>query len=516
MDRESSGDFKVVFLTAAFFFLSMLLVLYHRQIYGFETRSALFVREMLEGGNLLVPQLYGRPYTDYPPLFFLMQYICSLPLGHVNALSISIPSAVSASLLIVLTFWFVRRHLDTTAALACALCLAGLPEFWLKAQKATLDMLLALECSAALICFFEANISRTNARHWKIAGYFFVIAALFTKGPVGLLLPLFCWFLYLLLQKKFPEIIKTVPEWIAVCTMGLCLEAFIFFVTGGPDLLKEAISDQFLSRLGGKANKPFYYYFAYLVLAFGPWLFWAAVESFLLKKKYQCLEISTKPFLALIREKKDLFLFIFSWATGMILPFMLSASRHGRYLLPSFVPMAILLGLIIYSLSSGIPKGISKRIYKIFFFGFLLIFASVLSVLVLDPVSSGRPYWTFLLLSVLAILVVFKGRKLNLRIKTIFIFSMMLIWATSSVCLITEPALSRKNNALEFVSCTEKDLAPQAKVVLFRIRPDKNGIKYALFSKAYPDRLIFISRPEELVDISPPFMLATFEKYMET
>jgi len=128
-------DVRHLVATTFLFIFSIFLVLPFRDIYGMEVRAAVFVRGMLEGGSLFVPSLYGSPYTDYPPLFFLLEYLASLPTGVPTALSVAIPSSVSALCLICLAFLFARRFFSKDAAIVSALVLSGMPEFWLKAER---------------------------------------------------------------------------------------------------------------------------------------------------------------------------------------------------------------------------------------------------------------------------------------------------------------------------------------------------------------------------------------------
>ncbi len=80
-------------------FLLVLLLAYtwaqpFREIYGLEARNALMAREMLEDGLSLIPKALGRPYPDYPPLYFWLETVFSMPLGHVTPLSAVLPSAI--------------------------------------------------------------------------------------------------------------------------------------------------------------------------------------------------------------------------------------------------------------------------------------------------------------------------------------------------------------------------------------------------------------------------------------
>jgi len=68
-----------------------------RDIFGLEARNALMAREMIENGLTLIPRAMGRPYPDYPPLYFWFAYLFSVPVMKVTPLTIVLPSAISAA-----------------------------------------------------------------------------------------------------------------------------------------------------------------------------------------------------------------------------------------------------------------------------------------------------------------------------------------------------------------------------------------------------------------------------------
>ena len=94
-----------------------------RDIYGLDVRNALMAREMLENGITFIPRAMGQLYPDYPPLYFWLEVLFSMPLGHINTLSVVIPSALSAIGLIALTFRLgceINRRVGWLAALITA------------------------------------------------------------------------------------------------------------------------------------------------------------------------------------------------------------------------------------------------------------------------------------------------------------------------------------------------------------------------------------------------------------
>jgi 4-amino-4-deoxy-L-arabinose transferase-like glycosyltransferase len=136
-----------------------------RDIYGLEARNALMAREMLEGSLSLVPKVLGRPYPDYPPLYFWLETLFSWPFGHVCTFSAVFPSALAASGLVVLSY-YLGREISYRAGWLTALILATCPEFWLKGSRATIDMLLAFEVTLALFFLYQKYKEERPVRRW--------------------------------------------------------------------------------------------------------------------------------------------------------------------------------------------------------------------------------------------------------------------------------------------------------------------------------------------------------------
>ena len=52
---------------------------------GFETRFALFAREMFANGPSWFPATFGQPYPDYPAISTLLIYLVAIPPGEAKS-----------------------------------------------------------------------------------------------------------------------------------------------------------------------------------------------------------------------------------------------------------------------------------------------------------------------------------------------------------------------------------------------------------------------------------------------
>ncbi len=84
--------------------------------------------------------------------------------------------------------------------------------------------------------------------------------------------------------------------------------------------------------------------------------------------------------------------------------------------------------------------------------------------------------------------------------------------AMAAEAMLIEPWISQRESGRDFVRQTEADIAPTIPVVLYKINPDGDGIKYALYSNRPSEDLSFAHTPAELGGHPLPFVLVAFAK----
>ena len=121
-------------------------------LYRTESLRAIIGRECLHG-HWLYPVLYGEPFLTKPPGHYAAIGLCSLPFDDVGAASARLPSAIAATVTVLLMFGLFRRALGERAALLAAVLLPC-SVLWLdKAPSAEIDMTLVAWVTAALVLF---------------------------------------------------------------------------------------------------------------------------------------------------------------------------------------------------------------------------------------------------------------------------------------------------------------------------------------------------------------------------
>src|SRR5262249_7101335 len=169
-----------------------------------EYRYAEIPREMLAGGDWVVPRLAGFRYFEKPALSYWVS-AASLALVGENAFGLRLPSALAAGLCAWLVALGVRRAGEGAEAslLSAGVLLTSGLVFGVATYK-TLDALFTLGVTASLVCAFLAGEGdgRRRLALWALAGAA-AGAAFLTKGLLGFALPAIVLAPYLTCERRW-------------------------------------------------------------------------------------------------------------------------------------------------------------------------------------------------------------------------------------------------------------------------------------------------------------------------
>ena len=154
-----------------------------------EGRNAEVAREMAESGAWVVPTFNAIPYLDKPALYFRAVALSFGAFGR-SETTARLPSALSATALVVMMFVFCRRVYGERTAALTVLVLATTPLVIGFARLVIFDMPLTLFVSAAILAGYLAEEDPGPARRrWLLLGAAASAVATLIKGPVGFLVP---------------------------------------------------------------------------------------------------------------------------------------------------------------------------------------------------------------------------------------------------------------------------------------------------------------------------------------
>ena len=289
--------------------------------------------EMLRSGQWLVPTLDGLPFFHKPPLFYWLT-AAALSLFGPTLWAARLASLLGAAVAAVALHGFVARRSDAGTARCTVLVLLTQPFFYVGAQFANLDMLVAGCISVAILAAASAALEIEQGRPARgaLAGAYAALAlGLLAKGLIGALLPALTILAWLLWTRRWRLLGRLL--WLP----GLLLFALIALPwvvemqRRYPAFFDYFIVEQHLRRYvqGGFNNpQPFWFYAPVLLLLSLPWSGWL-------------LATLRRPALAApADDPQRLRVLMWIWLGVIVVFFSLPRSKLVGYVLPALPPLA--------------------------------------------------------------------------------------------------------------------------------------------------------------------------------
>lgn len=301
-----------------------------------EGRYSEIPREMLEGGDWVLPRLNGVLYFYKPPLPYWL-HASAMGVGGTSLGVLRFwPAAIS--LLGLLGTYLAARHLYGRLAglLSSAILGSSLLYFGLS-QVITLDPFVSVFMSLALYCYLIGLYAPPGrGRRWLFAGFYTGISlAVMSKGLMAIAIPgaiIGLWFLIM-------------NEWRRLRDLHLGMGAIIFLVIAGPWHVAAWLSSphwfdfyivhehfqRYVSDVSDR-TQPFWYFFVLLPIALLPWTVFLPQSLWFFLRDWRN------------RSERPAAWFLMIWAGFVVVFFSLSSSKLPTYILPAMPPLAILMG----------------------------------------------------------------------------------------------------------------------------------------------------------------------------
>jgi 4-amino-4-deoxy-L-arabinose transferase-like glycosyltransferase len=324
-----------------------------------EPRQAIMAKEMMDRKDYIHPYLNGKPYLEKPPFYPWMIIAASQVKGTISEFSSRLPAALSATLLVLVTYFLGCSLANPLTGFLSALILALNYQFLSNARESVMDMTFA--CFIGLTIFLNYICVSRGKRSYFILSFIPAALGVLTKGPAGLVLPAMVTFFYLVSRK---ELKRFILPFTVGCIISAALSS-IWFILAGPEYIKEFILRQNITRYTNAFDhiETLYYYFHKLFINFLPW-------SFLL------------PFATYHAFKRKIW-FPLIWFFSIFLFFEFSTSKRAIYLLSCYPACALLCGIYIKDKWSGLLANPITNIL-IGIFAFLLFVMPISSVFMLN------------------------------------------------------------------------------------------------------------------------------------
>lgn len=305
-----------------------------------EARRMVVVQEMLKSGNWLLPTMNGEVYLAKPPLlYWLMALSCKLCKTQAEW-AMRLPISLMAVTLAAFFLHRARRYLGLAPAVFGTAMLATSPDFIEYARSAQIEMPLALTCALNVFWFFDHL--RTGQRRWLYLSFAALGCAILTKGPVALIffVPPALLFSLVSRDKAMLRALGSPKGWLIA--LAIALPWFLYILVGHSALLDHVINEDIAGKIAGATRRsPLYTYPLSLAGAFAPW-----VLLLFYRPLSQVRRIWTSP------EQRYFLIF----AVVPVLILSLVSEKHGKYLLPIFPALALVLGAWCHEFHAGLEN----------------------------------------------------------------------------------------------------------------------------------------------------------------
>ena len=299
-----------------------------------EGRYAEIPREMIATGDGLTPRLNGVLYFDKPPLYYWLT-AASIRVFGLNEFSVRFWSVLFALVGIALAFLLGRTLAGVRFGALAALLLGTSPLYLAMGHISTIDMTVSILLSVCITCFWYA--SRSPPGGWRLAlwlGMFLASGlAVLAKGLIGIAIPGGVVLLFLMISREWTLLftvpwirglllffITTVPWHVA---MSLHHPSFAWFYFVHEHLLRYSTQVAYHAE-------PWWFFLPILALGMLPWSGCLPPAVLLLRKGVSG------------GEERRLVQLCWCWVVWVLLFFSVSHSKLIPYVLPAFVPLAVL------------------------------------------------------------------------------------------------------------------------------------------------------------------------------
>ncbi len=300
-----------------------------------EGRYAEIPREMLSGGDWIIPHLNGLAYIEKPPLQYWATALTYRCLGP-TAFAARVYCALTALATIVLVWLTARRLWSPEAGWRAGAVLAGMLMFVVLGQLLTLDMSLTFYMAVSLAAFLIAQRAAAS-RRWMLLAWAATGCGVLTKGLVAAAIPAAVLILYSAYSRDFSPWRRLQLKWGLPLFLAITVPWHWLAARRLPDFLEFFFVHEHVARYLtpiADRQEPWWFFAAVFVAGSVPW---------------------TLPALRVLsggwRRRAapgafDPALFLWIWVAFIVVFFSLSDSKLMPYILPVMPALALLVGAL--------------------------------------------------------------------------------------------------------------------------------------------------------------------------
>ncbi|WP_321437045.1 dolichyl-phosphate-mannose--protein mannosyltransferase [uncultured Bacteroides sp.] len=229
--------------------------------------------EAIRNGNFFTFTNHGLVYADKPPLYLWIVMLGKLLFGTHSMLFLGLFSVIPALVILYVMDKWIAGEADQKNRLSGQLMLITSGYFIGAGVVLRMDMLMCMFIVLSLYTFYQMYAGK-GTKWSRFLFPFYVFMALFTKGPIGILVPLLSVVAFLAVKGE----LKTLGRYLGAKTWiilfaGSAIWFAGVFIEGGYDYLHNLLFNQTVNRAVDSFHhkKPFYFYFEVIWYCLAPW-----------------------------------------------------------------------------------------------------------------------------------------------------------------------------------------------------------------------------------------------------
>ena len=346
-----------------------------------EPREALAVQDIVQRGEWLFPLKRATTIPSKPPLFHWSAALTYQVTGRLDEGTIRFPSALYATLGVLLIYALGRKLFGAEAGLLAGAVLATTLIYQTQALSARVDMTLCFFVTASLVLFYYLYRGFLTDQLWYFVFYALVGIGTLAKGPLGILLPGLVIASFLALRRRWDLFAKFCFHPGVVVTLVLAVGWYGLAATrGGEGFVDHQLLRENLERFAGGSghSHPVYFYLPYLFSQGLPWSLFLPIalwDGF----------------------RRGLFfdddrLFTMLWFLVMFFFFSIAMGKRSVYLLPLYPALALFTAKWFYD-QAGATGG-RLAIYRSIA-AFAAVSGVLLLIVTLGALWNHDPAWFF-------------------------------------------------------------------------------------------------------------------------
>ena len=290
------------------------------------------VREMVQSGDWVTPQIYGEPQFEKPIFYYWLVAGSFKALGETEFAG-RMPTAVFATALMLLVWWFGSRVWNPRAGFLAALVMATGLEFCVMSRLMLTDIPLATFIAASVFCYWLAARHEQERDKWMFWHLVWAGFAVLTKGPLGSLVTVMATVAFSFAMKR-PLLFRGRGFWWGVVAYAVIVVpwyAAMFAWYPKPFWEEFFIRDNWLRviRAEHPSNNHIWYYPGLLFLGSLPWM--------------PAVALTVRRAWGRLREDEAAF-FQWCWLLTSLVFLTICQSKIPSYAFYLFVPLGLLIG----------------------------------------------------------------------------------------------------------------------------------------------------------------------------